>query len=246
MADKTYQVLADSVVMTAAPDVAAEATTELLFGEQITVIEDGDDWVKGVCVTDGYEGYVPRGALDDEITDATHKVSAVRTFAFSEPDFKSPPLRILSFCSPLSIVMEDNGYCLLEQGGWVFQEHLTEIHDKSADFVQTALLFSETPYLWGGRTSLGLDCSALVQLSLLNSGHICPRDTKDQVKVLGRDVERKDVQRGDLVFFEGHVGIIIDEKRIVNATSRHMKTCVEDLALLESAYNGITAIRRIG
>lgn len=245
MADKIYQVLADSVVMTATADPEAEATTELLFGEQIKVIEEDDEWVKGACLTDQYEGYIPLGALDDEITEATHKVCALRTFAFSEPDFKSPPLRILSFMSPLSTVLEDNGFCLLEQGGWVFEKHLCEASDTSGDFVDAALKFLETPYLWGGRTSLGLDCSALVQLALMRVGTFVPRDTKDQIKAIGTSVARDDLSRGDLVFFNGHVGIMIDDKNLLNATARHMKTVIEPLSDVEKAYNGIKDIRHL-
>ncbi len=245
MADTIYQVIADSSVMNAEPDVAADAVSEMLFGEQIKVIEESDEWVKGINLRDGYEGYVFSGVLDDEPSEPTHKITALRSFAFCEPDFKSPPLRALSFQSPLSVMMEDNGFWLLEQGGWVYGAHMSEFAQKSADYVEDALMFLHAPYLWGGRTSIGLDCSALVQLALLGAGYECARDTKDQVGSVGVSVKDEAPQRGDLVYFKGHVGIMIDDTRLLNATSRHMKVCIEDLDAVTKAYGGILDIRRL-
>lgn len=241
-----YQVIADSVVMNATPDPAAEAVSEALFGEQIEILEEVDEWVKGVCLTDGYEGYVFRGALDNEPSEATHRVQALRTYALCEPDFKSPPLRVLSFFSPLSVVLEDNGFSLLEQGGWVYTEHICEIANLQSDPVEVALKFLETPYLWGGRSSIGIDCSALVQLALMSAGHACPRDTKDQARKVGKDVDPEALKRGDLVYFKGHVGIMLDDSHILNATARHMKVCIENLKDVTNAYDGIVSVRRVG
>lgn len=258
MADKhpLHQVIADNVIVTATPDFAAESTTELLFGEQIEVLEthidkDDEEWSRVRSRVDGYEGYVPSGLLDDEPTDATHKVSALRTFALCEPDFKSPPLRCLSYMSPLSVVVEDNGFSLLDQGSWVYTGHIRPADSLNTDHVESALRFVGTPYLWGGRTSLGLDCSALVQLCVMDAGHSCARDSKDQISTLGEPVEFGDtiqygaLQRGDIVFFEGHVGIMVDEDNIINATARHMHVCVEPLDTVSDAYNGILAVRRL-
>ena len=247
-----YQVLADSVVMTDTPEMIAEATTELLFGEHVEVIgQDDEEWVKCKSLTDGYEGFLPRGELDSEITKPTHKISGLRGFAYTEADYKSPPVRSLSFGSPLSVFMEEDGYALLMQGGWVPLEQITEIDAKEPDIVKTAEMFLGTPYLWGGRTSIGLDCSALVQLACMAAAIPCPRDTKDQIKSVGEKIEFGDtiayasIQRGDLVFFEGHVGIMVDEKRLINATARHMCVLIEDLDTVSEAYGGILAIRRV-
>lgn len=243
---KKYQVIADSVVMTDTPEMIAEATNELLFGEQIEVIgQDDDEWVKCRSLSDGYEGYVPRGEVDDEIHPPTHKISVLRGFAYTEADYKSPPVRSLSFMSPLSVFMEEDGYALLMQGGWVPLQHLTPISDIQPNIVESAKLFLGTPYLWGGRTSIGLDCSALVQLSLLNAGIECPRDTTGQVKSVGEEVSQDDVKAGDLVFFDGHVGIMANEKEIINATARHMTTLIEDLDAVSAAYGGVVSVRRV-
>ncbi|MGH1399071.1 MAG: NlpC/P60 family protein [Alphaproteobacteria bacterium] len=237
------QVLADSVIMSDTPDAAAEASNELLFGEIVEVIEDAGEWARVRAAHDGYEGFVPRGAFDDEIVEATHVVSALRTFAFAETDFKSAPLRVLSYQSRLHIIVEDEGYGLLAQGGWVFMGHVRAIEARQDDIVANALPFIGAPYLWGGRTSLGLDCSALVQLSCMAAGIDVPRDTKDQVSAIGTEV--KTPQRGDFVFFEGHVGIMVDEQNLLNATARHMQVLIEPLREVAAAYDGITAIKRL-
>ncbi|MFK7839114.1 MAG: NlpC/P60 family protein [Bdellovibrionales bacterium] len=252
MAKKLYQVLADSVVMTDTAEMIAEATNELLFGEQVEVIgRDDDEWVECRVLHDGYTGFVPHGELDTEITAPTHKISNIRGFAYTEADYKSPPVRSLSFGSPLSVFMEENGYALLMQGGWVPLEHITPIETHEPDIVKTAEKFIGIPYLWGGRTSIGLDCSALVQLSLAEAGVKSPRDSKDQIESVGDKIEFGDtiayatLQRGDLVFFDGHVGIMVDDKYIINATARHMCVVVEELDVVSEAYGGILAVRRV-
>lgn len=243
---KHYQVLADSVVMTDTPELISEATTELLFGEVVEVIgQDDEDWIECRSLVDGYEGFLPTGEMDEEVHLATHKVSSIRTFAYTEADYKSPPARSLSFMSPLSVFMEEDGYALLMQGGWVPLQHITPIEEIEKDFVATAEKFLGIPYLWGGRTSIGLDCSGLVQLSLLNAGLPCPRDSKDQMQHVGIEVSKDDIKRGDLVFFKGHVGIMIDDKNIINATARHMSVVIEDLQDVINAYDGISSIRRV-
>ncbi|NCT40646.1 MAG: C40 family peptidase [Alphaproteobacteria bacterium] len=249
---KKYQVLADSVVMTATPEMIAEATNELLYGEQVEVIgQDDEEWVQCRSLRDEYEGYVPRGEMDDEITDATHKIAGIRGFAYTEADYKSPPVRSLSFGSPLSVFMEENGYALLSQGGWIPMQQIRQIHAYSPDIAATAEKFLGVPYLWGGRTSIGLDCSALVQLCLLEAGIPCPRDTKDQIESVGETIEFGDtiaygaLQRGDLVFFDGHVGIMMDDKKIINATARKMHVVIESLDELSATYGGILGVRRV-
>ena len=112
------------------------------------------------------------------------------------------------------------------------------------DFVETAMKFLDTPYLWGGRSCAGIDCSGLVQISLMAAGLECLRDTKDQIGTIGTKASPP-LKRGDLVFFEGHVGIMVDEENLLNATSRHMKTIIEPVDHVKDAYNGILNIKRL-
>jgi len=256
MAQKTsvMQVDVGSVAMTAHADFTAETTNELLYGEQVRVLdqlEDEDDmpWAEIESVPDGYKGCVPLDALSDKVTKSSHFVQALRSFVYPEPDFKALPILALSFYAQVSPTPEtQNGFVKLRNSGWVWQDHLQALDDHLSDYVATAERFVGTPYLWGGRTSFGLDCSALVQLSLQAAGTVsCPRDSKDQEKDLkGKTLGKADpLQRGDLVFFKGHVGIMMDEKHILNATARSMDTRIEKLSTIARHYNGITKALRL-
>ena len=126
----------------------------------------------------------------------------------------------------------------------MFESHLVPLDQKREDFVETALMFLGAPYLWGGRSIGGIDCSGLVQLSLMAAGICCPRDSHEQIEV-GKKASPDDLQRGDLVFFKGHVGIMLDDQHILNATSRSMDTRIEIVDHLAEIYDGILDIRRI-
>lgn len=248
---RLMQVLSDAVAMTAEPVHLAEATNELLHGEQFEVAEEQNGFAYGRAVHDSYEGWVPAQALTNRIYDADYKVKALRTFLYPRPDFKAPPVMSLSFLSRvLSTEEEKDGFVKLAVGAWIWKEHLMEHGHKEPDSVETALRFSETAYLWGGRTSSGVDCSGLIQLCLMASGVPCPRDSAQQTG-LGAPVEFDDsfkpsnLQRGDIVHFKGHVGIMLDERQILNASARTMSVRSERLSALAEFYNGITDVRRL-
>ena len=180
---------------------------------------------------DKYVGYVPLDALSREILAPTHRVRALGTFIYALPDIKSPPLMHLSLNAELSVADRDERFCALEGGGYVVSRHVIEIGRHAQDFVEIAERLIGTPYLWGGRTRLGLDCSGLVQIALEAAGIAAPRDTDMQQAELGRDVPVADVaeglRRGDLVFWKGHVGIMADSMTLVHANAHHMAVTAE-------------------
>lgn len=251
------QIHAESVVMLSAPDFHAEAASEALYGEHMTILKEqidaeGEEWVYARNETDSYEGYVPKLALSDECYAPSHRVSELRTFLYEQPNFKTAPLASLSFFSRIQITdIEDEGFVQLNNGVWIWKEHITPLNQKDSDIVATAEKFIGTPYLWGGRTSLGLDCSALVQLALLAAGTTCPRDSSDQMEAkigtdltFGDTIQNTSLQRGDLIFFKGHVGIMADENNLLNATARQMKVCIEPLEDVIAHYDGVLAVKR--
>lgn len=252
MAERRAQVQTSSAFMRLEPDARAEASNELLFGEQVDILEafqqdaNGVDWVKARNLTDSYEGYVRAECLSDRVAQATHRLKILRSHIYPAPDFKAPPLMPLSFLSAVTLSeRNENGFTLTEQGGWVFAAHFAEAAERIPDVAETALRFEGVPYLWGGRTSAGLDCSALVQLCAMAAGQPCLRDSAQQQDTLGEDFRSAALQRGDFVFFKGHVGIMLDEERIINATARHMTTCIESCEEVSNAYGGIVAVRRL-
>lgn len=242
-------VIETSAPLRRAPRHDAPLDTEALHGERVTVYDiDGEGWAWGQIERDGYVGYLPANALVTPGAPPTHRVSAPRTFLYHEPDIKTPPLMALSLGSLVAVRREENGFALTERGA-VFAKHLAPISRTDSDFVSSAQKFLGVPYLWGGKTSLGLDCSALVQLSLHAAGIECPRDSDMQEKALGAPVLLGKIQRGDLLFWKGHVAIAFDSETLIHANAFHMAAAMEPLkdtlARSEKAGSKVTSVKRL-
>lgn len=216
------------------PRSDAALDTEALHGEEITVYELSDEgWAWGQLVGDGYVGYVPAEDVAGTGQTPSHRVCAVRTYVYPGPNIKLPPLGAWPFGATIAVERHDSDFAVTASGGFVFAAHLMPIGAAASDYVETALRFRDAPYLWGGKTSLGLDCSALVQLALQSAGIACPRDTDMQEALVGERVANATSsvgpQRGDLVFWRGHVGMMVDGERLIHANAFHMLVAVEPL-----------------
>ncbi len=238
-----------------APDAKAALDTQLLYGEPVRVFDEDAGWAWVQSGTDGYVGYVESAALGAPPPAPTHRLRALRSYLFPEPNLKAPPLYCLSIASPLAVVGTEGAYSRIHGGGWLYTKHLQPIDEISPDFVATALEFLGTPYYWGGRSSIGLDCASLVQLSLACAGVAALRDSYQQATTAGEVLNglpgEVALQRGDLVFSPGHVAIMLDAERIVHANGFTMSVAVETLDALEGRVRaetkggGFTAVRRI-
>jgi hypothetical protein len=209
------------------------------------------DWAFGSSELDFYTGWVEDvhlGMLKDK---PTHAVVCLMTNTYNTPDFKTPPVETLSFMSRVTVepsIVKDGFIMLRDSLLWVPENHLIAIDTLSAnpaDIIDTALMFSNCPYLYGGRSASGIDCSGLVQLALQRNGLYCPRDSNQQESVIGTAVPLYDLKGGDIIFFPGHVGIMKDTLNLINATTRHMKVMVEPLDDLIQTYGPPTAVRRL-
>lgn len=222
--------------------------SQLLFGESFEVEKADGEWACGTSLVDGYKGYVRSAHLAPLVNPATHFTALRWSHVYPEPSFKTRPSLYLGMMSRLRIDEKNrkDGFVSVPGYGWAREDHIRPLDSLNPknDYVETALMFLGCPYLYGGRSAQGLDCSALVQLSLMRSGIPCPRDS-DQQESAGEPADRNTLTRGDLVFFKGHVGIMLDDKNILNATARSMDVRIEKLDSLEKIYGGITAIRRI-
>ena len=232
-----------------APDPASEQMDQLLFGETFDVIEEETGgFVWGQARRDGYVGFVAAAALVAPALAPTHRVSAIRTYAFAEPSIKSRAFGPFSLNALVAVEGEDGRLAQVAGAGWMAREHLAPIGAFETDWAAVAERFLGAPYLWGGRESLGLDCSGLVQQALFACGRACPRDA-DQQAAIGERIARGDFGRGDLVFWRGHVAIGLDAQDIVHANGHHMAVAIEPLetavARIEAAGVGQpTAFRR--
>lgn len=237
-----------------APRSDAALLTQALKGERVTIYDrTGEGFAWGQLNGDGYVGWLPDAALAKPSAAPTHKVTALRTFAFPGPSIKLPPVETLSLGARLTITREDGGVFAVTREGWHLpRRHLGGIDALESDFVTVAERFVGTPYLWGGKSSLGIDCSGLVQVALTAAGTGCPRDSDMQKEGLGRELtaaETGALQRGDLIFWKGHVAIVRDATTIVHANAHHMATVIEHtreaIARIKAAGSEVVAIKRL-
>lgn len=219
------QVVAAALPLRRAPHDTATLDTEALHGETLVVFDERDGWAWVQLDHDGYVGYVPVGGLGDVSAPATHRVAVLRTYVFPEPDAKAPPLHMVSLNARVAVADGGGRYARLDTGGFVYASHLVPIGQYAPDFVAIAEGFLGAPYLWGGRTSVGLDCSGLVQLAAAAAGHSVPRDADMQEAETGVPLDIAGgvpLERGDLVFWEGHVGIMTSAEDFLHANAYHM------------------------
>ncbi|MCU0954299.1 MAG: C40 family peptidase [Hyphomicrobium sp.] len=233
IAGQPAQVVRPAVPLRRRPVAADGLDTEALYGERLRVFDEQEGWAWVQLERDGYVGYMPANALSETIVTPTHRVKAIGTFLYPEADMKCAPILHLSLNAELTIVEEGERFSRTHIGAWVFNRHISRLDKAARDYVDVAERFIDTPYLWGGKTRIGLDCSGLVQVSLQAGGIEAPRDSDMQFAELGTPVEItgdfEGLERGDLVFWKGHVGIMTDGIMLLHANAHHMATVAETL-----------------
>jgi hypothetical protein len=236
-----------------APSPDAELATQALKGERAIIYDrNGEGWAWGQLNSDGYVGWFADRALVKPGARPTHKITALRTFAFPGPSIKLPPADTLVMGSLIAVIRQEGSFAVTREGWYLPRQHCGLIDSHVPDFVAVAEQFAGTPYLWGGKSSLGIDCSGLVQVSLNAAGTGCPRDSDMQQDGLGRALDRieaRKLKRGDLIFWKGHVAIVRDADTIVHANAHHMATVIENtrqaIARIKAAGSEIAAIKRL-
>jgi cell wall-associated NlpC family hydrolase len=250
-ADGTLQqVIAGQAPVRNEPHHGATMITEALHGDRMTIYETNDEgWSWGQLASDGYVGWIPAAALLAPGSPPTHKVTALRTLVFPGPSIKQPPADTLPLGSLVTVAREDASFCITVSGGHIPKRHLSSLDAVEPDFVAVAERFLGVPYLWGGKTSLGLDCSGLVQVSLTACGVACPRDSDMQEIAIGRSVALGELQRGDLLFWKGHVAIARDTTTIIHANAHHMMVAIEPVAeaipRIRAAGSEVSLVKRV-
>jgi cell wall-associated NlpC family hydrolase len=253
VAGENFRIVAPTAPLRRAPDLEAPLETEALHGEAVVVYEAHGEWRWVQLARDGYVGYLPAAALGPWRA-PTHRIAALRSHAYPGPSIKRPPRFALSLGALVEVSHFEGDFAVADDDLCLCARHLAPIDARESDFVAVAERFLETPYLWGGRTSEGIDCSGLAQTALTAAGIAAPRDSDMQEAALGEPLPLDDalarLRRGDLVFWRGHVGIMRDVTTLLHANGFAMKVASEPLAEARarserSGGGAITSIRRL-
>jgi len=251
---RLMHVIAETVDLRPQPLPDAAIDTQALYGEEAMLYDDEEGWGWVQLARDQYVGYLPMQALAEAPSAATHRLKVNRSFIYPGANMKLPVMGALPLNAALHAVARDGDFLRLAQGGFVFAAHAAPLDEYEKDFVAVAERLLNVPYLWGGKSALGIDCSGLVQTALAAAGQAAPRDTDLQEKHLGTALAFDDalagLQRGDIVFWKGHVGIMRDAHELLHANAHHMQVAseplIEAVTRIKAKGAAITSIKRLG
>lgn len=231
-----WRAVSGATALRGAPDCSAPQLTEILHGERFMVYEDRGGWFWGQAELDGYVGYAERTAFGPDGPPPTHMVDSLFAHLYSEPTGRSSTTALLPKTARLTLAERSacGRYRRVAGGGdYIFDEHVRAIDIADTDPAGIAERFLGAPYLWGGKTAGGIDCSGLVQIAFLSCGRVLPRDSDQQLHAcrsgFGREIARADARRGDIAFFPGHVGIMRDADTLLHANATHMAVSADPL-----------------
>jgi cell wall-associated NlpC family hydrolase len=251
---RVMHVIAEIADLRPQPTPDAAIDTQALYGEEVVLYDTDEGWGWVQLQRDRYVGYLSMQALAEGASAANHRLTVNRSFIYPGANMKLPVMGALPLNAAMNAIASEGDFLRLAQGGFVFAAHAAPLQTYEPDFVAVAERLLNVPYLWGGKSALGIDCSGLVQSALAAAGQAAPRDTDLQEKHLGLALAFDDtlagLQRGDIVFWKSHVGIMRDANTLLHANAHHMQVASEPLAeavaRIKAKGAAITSIKRLG
>jgi cell wall-associated NlpC family hydrolase len=251
---KTMRLAVSITALRPRPGTDAGIDTEVIFGEALTLFDEMEGWSYVQAARDGYVGWLPSVSLEPAGAPVTHRISVLRSYVYAGPSIKVPDPILAPQGAQLSVIRFEKDFAVLDRGGYVYAAHIAPVTEKAVDFVSVAEAYVGTPYLWGGRTSIGLDCSGLLQTALREAGIAAPRDSDMLERFFPQSLpvtpDLSGLKRGNAVFWKGHVGVMQDGTKLLHANGHHMMVASEPLQeaaerILAKSFGPVTSIRRL-
>ncbi len=229
------------------PSIYSEITSQILYGEKFKIFSKSKNWVKIKTSFDNYFGYIKNPKYIKNFR-PYYKVSSLKTKIFKKPNISTN--RWLTFGSKLTVINENKDYIKIEKNKWIKKNDIKRINHKEKDFVKIFKKFLNIKYVWGGKTYNGIDCSALLQIFFIYNNLFYPRDTKDQIKYSKKKFKKKEFQKGDIIFWKGHVAICLNSKELIHAYGPKKKVIIMSITrtinrIKKSAKLSVKKISRI-
>ena len=231
-------------------ETKSELQRQMLFGDGFKVTKIIEGWAYGKRIADDYSGIVAEDNLSNWVK-PTNRVCSLGAHIYLDPNIKTVPLMHLPYQSEITVISKKNSFVELDSGVYIPQMQIEPIANKKNDFVKVAERYLGIPYLWGGNSQYGIDCSGLISAALRGAGLNCPGDSIEQEAELGYLIQSNaSLLRGDLIFWSGHVGLMLNDSSMLHANAHHMAVTFEPLKtvrdrVLKNGGGLITAIKRI-
>jgi hypothetical protein len=237
------QVIACIAQVKIEPSLAAVTISQLLYGETFIVHEESKGWCKGTCLHDYYGGFIQAKDLSASCETPSHLIVTTVAPILPAPYMSQPPIGFLSFYSRVRVRCEKDQFYYINGLGWMYQAHLRPLPYREPDYIKTAQRFIGVPFVWGGRSAFGFDCSGLIQLCLMAAGIHAPRDSPEQAQCLGFPIkEAQHPQRGDLFFVKRkepllfHAGLFVNNTYVLHAGRDFFAVGVQPFREVSSFY----------
>ncbi len=231
MKDTNSQVIVPLCDLKNKPNPNAALETQILYGERVKVIKHFKEWSYCKSLEDNYEGWLVTKNLD-KCTNLNYKVLKPISHLYSEPNIKSKIISFLYFNSKINVLSKTKNWCSIlydKKETFIFRKHIVDINKTYKDWVRLLVMFENTPYLWGGKSVNGIDCSGLVQLSLNFCGIQFPRNANEQCNEnMYPNIKIDKIKKGCLIFWDGHVGVGLNQKDIIHSNAFHLSVKIEN------------------